>query len=123
MRTHKIGFMVDSAIYGFAVGAGFAFVENIYYLQSLENANLFLWIIRGFGTAVMHGGTTAVFAILSKTLTDGKSSSAFYLFFAWAFNCHYNSLIFQSLLFITANDNAHPANNFTIINLYNLSSQ
>src|SRR5574341_2672595 len=35
MRSQRIGFMVDAAIYGFAVGAGFAFIENIYYLQSV----------------------------------------------------------------------------------------
>lgn len=66
----KTGFMVDSAIIGFAIGAGFSFVENIYYLSVIESSNIFLWIIRGFGTAVMHGGTTAIFAILTKSLFD-----------------------------------------------------
>ena len=49
--------MIDAAIYGFAVGAGFAFIENIYYLHSLEHHKIVVWIIRGLGTAVMHGGT------------------------------------------------------------------
>ncbi|MCB9250097.1 MAG: PrsW family intramembrane metalloprotease [Ignavibacteriales bacterium] len=62
----QIGFTVDAAIYGFAIGAGFSFIENIYYLNVLESSNLFLWIIRGFGTAVMHGGTTAIFSIITK---------------------------------------------------------
>ena len=66
----KIGFMVDAAIYGFAVGAGFAFIENIYYLNVVDNSSIFLWIIRGFGTAIMHGGTTAIFAIITKNLFD-----------------------------------------------------
>lgn len=66
----KIGFMVDAVIYGFAMGAGFAFVENIYYLSVVNSSNIFLWIIRGFGTAVMHGGTTAIFAILTKNIFD-----------------------------------------------------
>jgi len=57
INKKKIGFMVDAAIYGFAIGAGFALVENIYYLNIIESSNIFLWIIRGFGTAVMHGGT------------------------------------------------------------------
>jgi RsiW-degrading membrane proteinase PrsW (M82 family) len=69
----KIGFAVDAAIYGFAIGAGFAFVENIYYLHSLQDPNLFIWIIRGFGTAVMHGGTTAVLAVLWKNLSDRRA--------------------------------------------------
>jgi RsiW-degrading membrane proteinase PrsW (M82 family) len=70
IRKKKIGFMVDAAIYGFAIGAGFAFIENIYYLNVIESSNIFLWIIRGFGTAVMHGGTTAIFSILTKNLFD-----------------------------------------------------
>ncbi len=70
LRAKKIGFMVDAAIHGFAIGAGFAVIENIYYLQSLQSANLFLWIIRGFGTAIMHGGTTAILGIIAKGLSE-----------------------------------------------------
>ncbi|MEJ2614973.1 MAG: PrsW family glutamic-type intramembrane protease [Ignavibacteriaceae bacterium] len=72
ISKNKTGFMIDAAIYGFAVGAGFAFIENIYYLSSLEQSNLILWFIRGFGTAVMHGGTTAIFAIVTKNIIDRK---------------------------------------------------
>ena len=61
----KIGFIIDGAIYGFAIGAGFSVLENIYYLfQSPPEYNLLTWIIRGVGTAVMHGGCTSFFAIL-----------------------------------------------------------
>jgi RsiW-degrading membrane proteinase PrsW (M82 family) len=70
IRSKRVGFMVDAAICGFAVGAGFALIENVYYLGALEETSILLWIVRGFGTAVMHGGTTAVFAILAKNLTD-----------------------------------------------------
>lgn len=69
-RTHRIGFLVDSAIMGFAVGAGFAVAENIVYLLRLGDANMGVWIVRGFGTAVMHGGVTAIFGIMSQTLTE-----------------------------------------------------
>jgi len=69
-RTHRIGFLVDSAIMGFAVGAGFAVAENFYYLSTIPDANLAVWIVRGFGTAIMHGGVTAIFGILSQTLTE-----------------------------------------------------
>jgi len=69
-RSHRIGFLVDGAIMGFAVGAGFGVVENIYYLYSAGNANVATWIVRGFGTAIMHGGVTAIFAIVSQTLTE-----------------------------------------------------
>ena len=69
-RTNRIGFLVDSAIMGFAVGAGFAVVENFYYLYTASDAHIGVWIVRGFGTAVMHGGVTAIFAIMSQTLTE-----------------------------------------------------
>ncbi|MDH3645732.1 MAG: PrsW family intramembrane metalloprotease [Gammaproteobacteria bacterium] len=69
-RSHRIGFLVDAAIMGFAVGAGFAVVEAFYYLYTAGDANLGVWIVRGFGTAVMHGGVTAIFGIVSQTLTE-----------------------------------------------------
>lgn len=68
----KIGFMVDSAIRGFAVGTGFAVIENLYVVQALDSSNPLIWILRGFGTAIMHGGTTAIFGIMSKTLYDRR---------------------------------------------------
>src|SRR5210317_1998265 len=68
IRNHRIGFPVDAAIYGFAVGAGFAIFENLYYLRAVPDMLLGTWIVRGFGTAIMHGGATAIFAIVSHTL-------------------------------------------------------
>jgi len=70
VRMNRIGFLVDAAIYGFAIGTGFAVVENICYWSSLSNPLLSLWLVRGFGTAVMHGGATAIFAIAGKTLAE-----------------------------------------------------
>lgn len=60
----KVGFAIDAAIYGFATGAGFSLAENIYYLNSVSDASILVWIIRGFGTAIMHGGCTSVFSVL-----------------------------------------------------------
>jgi len=74
IKKKKVGFMVDATIYGFAVGAGFSFVENVYYLTSLPDASLFLWVVRGFGTAVMHGGTTAIVGILAKNISDFRAT-------------------------------------------------
>lgn len=68
VRNNRIGFLVDAAIFGFAVGAGFAIFENLYYLQVAPDMLLGTWIVRGFGTAIMHGGATAIFAIVSHTL-------------------------------------------------------
>ncbi len=69
-RMNRIGFLVDSAIMGFAVGTGFAFVENLDYLRSAGDAHVAVWVVRGFGTAIMHGGVTAIFAVMSQTLTE-----------------------------------------------------
>lgn len=66
----RIGFLVDAAVHGFAVGAGFALVENVDYLAHVTDAPLTLWLVRGLGTAVLHGTTTAVFAMVTKALTD-----------------------------------------------------
>ena len=70
VRANRVGFLVDAAIYGFAIGTGFALVENLYYWYSLDSPSVALWVVRGFGTAVMHGGTTAIFAIVGKTLSE-----------------------------------------------------
>ncbi|MGH8190892.1 MAG: PrsW family glutamic-type intramembrane protease [Rhodanobacteraceae bacterium] len=67
---HRIGFLVDSVILGFAVGAGFSVVENFYYLYLVNDTTLTIWIVRGFGTAVMHGGVVAIFAAVSQTLAE-----------------------------------------------------
>ena len=70
IRNHRIGFPVDAAIYGFAVGAGFAIFENLYYLRAMPDMLLGTWIVRGFGTAIMHGGATAIFSLTAHTLME-----------------------------------------------------
>ena len=68
IRTSRVGFLVDGAIYGFAVGSGFALFENLHYLQVAQSAGLATWVVRGFGTAIMHGGTTALFTVMALTV-------------------------------------------------------
>jgi RsiW-degrading membrane proteinase PrsW (M82 family) len=70
LRRNKVGFVVDAATYGFAVGTGFAFLENIYYLPIHPNPSIWTWFVRGFGTALMHSGTTAIVAMISRRLLD-----------------------------------------------------
>lgn len=72
LRSNRIGFHVDATIFGFAAGTGFALVENTYYLHTLGDAGPATWIIRGFGTALMHGGSSAIFAIVAKTLGERR---------------------------------------------------
>ncbi len=73
VRRKRIGFLVDAAIHGFAVGTGFAVVENIYYAFSLGRFDAAVWTVRGLGTAIMHGSTTAIVALLSRRLLDRRS--------------------------------------------------
>lgn len=72
LKKRQVGFLVDAAIVGFAVGAGFALVENLDYLLALTQRNLVIWIVRGFGTALLHAATTATIAILAKSMIDRR---------------------------------------------------
>ena len=65
IRTRRVGLPVDAGIAGFAIGTGFALVENLYYLASRPDTALPVQVIRGFGTAIMHGGTATVLAMIS----------------------------------------------------------
>jgi len=70
LRRGQLGFLVDAAIVGFGIGAGFALVENIEYLHSLTDARIWVWVARGFGAAIMHASTTAIVAVSGKALFD-----------------------------------------------------
>lgn len=74
--TNRIGFKLDAVIAGFAVGAGFSTVENAWYLWSLTDANLSAWLVRGLGAAIMHGGATALFAVISHEMTERQAEAA-----------------------------------------------
>jgi len=108
IKTKKIGFLIDAGIYGFAVGAGFATLENIYFISVTNDPNLILWTIRGFGTAIMHSGTTALFAILTigalnaeKKILSGVIPGLILAYFLHsAYNHFYILPIFQTILIV-----------------------
>jgi RsiW-degrading membrane proteinase PrsW (M82 family) len=75
IRGHRIGFLVDAAIVGFATGTGFAMVENILYLKIAPGAPLGAWFVRGFGTAIMHGGATAIFGVMGLAMVERAQRS------------------------------------------------
>ena len=81
IRFNRIGFLVDAAIFGFAVGSGFALVENLFFLQILPDKTIGVWIVRGFGTAIMHGGATAMFAVAGRALISQKKNLGIVAFF------------------------------------------
>lgn len=73
IRARKVGFMVDAALLGMAVGAGFACIENI--IRLAPGMHIFACVIRGFGTALMHGGTTALVGVVARSLLDAYPSA------------------------------------------------
>ena len=58
LARKRIGFLIDAAVLGFAVGTGFAVVENFVFLQAMPDSPTMLWVVRGLGTATLHGATT-----------------------------------------------------------------
>ncbi len=70
---NRLGFMIDAAIVGFGVGAGFAVAENIYYLTLYPQPPFGVFVIRGLGTALMHGGATCIFGVMAQSLTERHS--------------------------------------------------
>lgn len=103
VRHNRIGFLVDAAIFGFAVGAGFAIFENLFYLQALPNTHFGTWIVRGFGTAIMHGGATAMYAVVSETLAGQNPTRGYAIYvpgFAGAVAVHsiFNHFFFTPIV-------------------------
>jgi len=74
LRSNRVGFMVDTAVSGFAVGAGFAILENLTYIPDLSASSLAASAVRGLGTAMMHGGATAIFGTVSANLAEIRGS-------------------------------------------------
>jgi RsiW-degrading membrane proteinase PrsW (M82 family) len=75
IRSYKVGFAVDAAILGFSIGTGFALVENLHYMRNLADPPLVVWFIRGFGTAILHGSTTAIVGIISHSFLERQRRS------------------------------------------------
>ena len=69
-QFNRIGLKLDAVIMGFAVGAGFSVVENIFYLLRFEDLPPSVWMVRGLGTAIMHGTTLAILAAVAHQLAE-----------------------------------------------------
>jgi protease PrsW len=103
IRTRRVGLPVDAGIAGFAIGTGFAVIENLYYLAARPQTVLAVAVIRGFGTAIMHGGTAAILAMISNTLYERRPSGGLRLllpglFAAVALHTGYNYLLVRPAL-------------------------
>jgi RsiW-degrading membrane proteinase PrsW (M82 family) len=95
----RVGFRVDAAQLGFAVGTGFAVIENIDYLKVLSDASLIVWTVRGLGTAMLHGATMAIFAMMALTASQRHPDRRVVVFLpAWIGVVSIHSLFNQVLL-------------------------
>ncbi len=73
---NRIGYKLDAVISGFAAGAGFSFVENIFYLTIFPEYGAGTWLVRGLGTAVMHGTALAIFAAIAHEFAERETREA-----------------------------------------------
>ena len=80
VRRERIGFMVDAAIIGCSIGSGFAIVENLQYLRLAPHAEFSTWLVRGFGTALMHGGATALFGAMALSVLERRPTAGWLAF-------------------------------------------
>jgi RsiW-degrading membrane proteinase PrsW (M82 family) len=72
-RFNRIGYKIDAVICGFAIGAGFSVVENIIYLTVYPQYGTGTWLVRGLGTAIMHGTTVAILAAIAHELAERET--------------------------------------------------
>jgi RsiW-degrading membrane proteinase PrsW (M82 family) len=72
-RLNRIGYKLDAVISGFAIGAGFSVVENVIYLTIFPEYGTGTWLVRGLGTAVMHGTTLAILAAIAHELAERET--------------------------------------------------
>jgi RsiW-degrading membrane proteinase PrsW (M82 family) len=75
-RFNRIGYKLDAVISGFAIGAGFSVVENILYLVIYPDYGIGTWLVRGLGTAVMHGTTLAILGAVAHELAERETREA-----------------------------------------------
>jgi protease PrsW len=86
-RINRIGYKLDAVISGFAIGAGFSVVENVIYLIRYPDYAAGTWLVRGFGTAIMHGTTLALLAAIAHEFAERETreSAGEFDFHLWWF--------------------------------------
>ena len=73
----RIAFFIDSVICGAAVGGGFSFLENIFYLVLGDSVDLSTGLFRGLEVALIHMGCSAIIAagmMMAVRQTERKRS-------------------------------------------------
>jgi RsiW-degrading membrane proteinase PrsW (M82 family) len=103
LRRGRMGFAIDAAVLGFAVGTGFGVAENAFFLVERVDTPLVTWILRGCGTALMHGSTAAVFAIIARSLQERRARCSLVdlipgFGLAWCMHAAYNHFLVSPAL-------------------------
>src|SRR5829696_1158747 len=93
IRYRRVGFPVDAAIVGFAVGTGFALIENSYYLLAIHSGS----------AAILHGATTGIAAIAAQSIASRRHSQGLSVFVpgalaAIATHALYNQFVFPPIV-------------------------
>jgi|SRR5438105_3436540 len=102
VRRADYTYFVDGAIYGFAVGIGFAVAENMLYLSRVDvSTGVIVAITRAFSSSVMHGGSTALVGIVIGGFPLARALHPLAaLLVGWAiaiaYHMTYNELAFKS---------------------------
>jgi len=79
IRSRRAVFCIDAILYGAATGAGFAFIENIVYIQHIPDMMVGTAVMRGVATALMHcGAAGGTAAILSWLMLRTNHAARFY---------------------------------------------
>lgn len=100
-RFNRIGYKLDAVISGFAIGAGFSVVENLIYLTIFPGYGTGTWLVRGLGTAVMHGTTLAILAAIAHEFAERETreSAGDYDFKLWWFVPGYLAAVVIHIVF------------------------
>jgi RsiW-degrading membrane proteinase PrsW (M82 family) len=102
VRRADYTYFVDGAVYGFAVGIGFAVAENMLYLSRVDvSSGLIVAITRAFSSSVMHGGSTALVGIVIGGFPLARAVHPLIaLLIGWAlaiaYHMTYNDLAFKN---------------------------
>jgi len=98
VRRAKFTYFVDGAIYGFAVGIGFAVIENFEYIFGHSDVAMAVAVNRVISTNLMHAAATAVTGIVLGWARFGKPALRLPLYLtgvlpAIALHTGYNNLV------------------------------
>lgn len=105
-KRNDIAFLCEAMLYGAAVGAGFALIENSIYLYYFPGMSLLTVIVRGFSTSLLHLGCTALVTSTALLIMGyfhrGQLKSRLFVLVAllpsWLLHTLHNSMLFDPLL-------------------------